>query len=143
MSSSVHIDNKKKILILGEGPTLGLDDTTLTVKAKYSINFTRSMRNLCLSYIIMGATVFHLSMLQKYTNSKILKKKKNPLCLGNISIDFSADNTIKTGLNGSAYDFFVQYIIDTSNIINICKYLMKKNGIAYIKCLDLLKKCLL
>ena len=31
MSSSGHVDNKKKdILILGEGPTQGLDDTTLT-----------------------------------------------------------------------------------------------------------------
>ena len=31
MSSSVHIDNKKKdILILGEGSTQGLDDTILT-----------------------------------------------------------------------------------------------------------------
>ena len=29
MRSSVHIDNKNKnILILGEGPTQGLDDTT-------------------------------------------------------------------------------------------------------------------
>ena len=34
MSSSVHIDNKgKDILILGEGPTQGLDDNTLTVEA--------------------------------------------------------------------------------------------------------------
>ena len=40
MSSSVHIDNKNKdILILGEGPTQILDDTTLTAEAKYSINF--------------------------------------------------------------------------------------------------------
>ena len=31
MCSSVHVDNKKKVfLILGEGPTQGLDDTTLT-----------------------------------------------------------------------------------------------------------------
>ena len=29
MSSSVHIDNKKGILILGEGPTQGLNGTTL------------------------------------------------------------------------------------------------------------------
>ena len=36
MSSSVNIDNKNKdILILGEGPTKGLDDTTLTTEAKY------------------------------------------------------------------------------------------------------------
>ena len=33
MSSSVHIDNKgKDILILGKGPTQGLHDTTLTVE---------------------------------------------------------------------------------------------------------------
>ena len=39
MSSSVHIDNKNKdILILGEGSTLGLDDTTLIAETKYSIN---------------------------------------------------------------------------------------------------------
>ena len=31
MSSSLHIDNKK-ILILGEGPTQGLDGTTLTAE---------------------------------------------------------------------------------------------------------------
>ena len=42
MSSSVHIGNKNKdILILGEGPTQGLDDTTLTAEANYSINFTK------------------------------------------------------------------------------------------------------
>ena len=40
MSSSVHIDNRNKdILILGEGPTQGLDDTILAAEAEYSINF--------------------------------------------------------------------------------------------------------
>ena len=35
MSSSVHVDNKKKdILIFGEGPTQELDDTTLTAEKK-------------------------------------------------------------------------------------------------------------
>ena len=35
MSSSVHVDNKKKyILILGEGPTQRLDGTTLTAEKK-------------------------------------------------------------------------------------------------------------
>ena len=35
MSSSVHVDNKKKdILILGEGSTQVLDDTTLTADKK-------------------------------------------------------------------------------------------------------------
>ena len=41
MSSSVHIDDKVKvILILGKVPTQGLDDTTLTVEAIYPINLT-------------------------------------------------------------------------------------------------------
>ena len=41
MSSPVHVDNKRKdILILGEGPAQGLDDTTLTAEAKYPINCT-------------------------------------------------------------------------------------------------------
>ena len=45
MSSFVHIDNKgKDILILGKGPTRGLDDTTLTAEARYLINFSRSNR---------------------------------------------------------------------------------------------------
>ena len=39
MSSPVHIDNKNKYtLILGEGPTQGLDDITLTSEAKYPID---------------------------------------------------------------------------------------------------------
>ena len=38
-SSSRHTDNRKKdILILGEEKTDGLDDTTITIEAKYSIN---------------------------------------------------------------------------------------------------------
>ena len=38
MSSSMHIDNKNKdILILAEGPTQGLDDTALTAEANISL----------------------------------------------------------------------------------------------------------
>ena len=49
MSSSVHIDNKKKdILILGFGQTHRLDDTPLTAEAQYSTNCSRSNRKLCL-----------------------------------------------------------------------------------------------
>ena len=43
MSSSVHVDNKKKdILILGKGPTQGLNRTTLTAEKLHSINFTEN-----------------------------------------------------------------------------------------------------
>ena len=40
MSSSINVDNKKKdILVLGKGPTQGLE-STLTAEKMYSINFT-------------------------------------------------------------------------------------------------------
>ena len=40
MSSSAHIDNKKKdILVLRKGPTQGLEHT-LTAQKMYSINFS-------------------------------------------------------------------------------------------------------
>ena len=62
--------------------------------------------------------------------AKDSKKKKCPLCLGNISKDFIANNMKKTGLNGYVYEFSVDYnIIDTSNIINTHKYLMEKHDI--------------
>ena len=49
MSSSVHVDNnKKKVLILGKGQTQWLDDTTLTAEKEYSINFTEQHK-FCLS----------------------------------------------------------------------------------------------
>ena len=35
-SSYMHADNREKyILVLGEGPTDGLDDTTITAEAEY------------------------------------------------------------------------------------------------------------
>ena len=49
MSSSSHIHNKKKdILILGRGPTQGLEHT-LTAGKLYSINFTKENIKFCLS----------------------------------------------------------------------------------------------
>ena len=49
MSSSIHINNKKKnILLLGRGPTQGLE-STLTAEKIYSINFTVRKKKFCLS----------------------------------------------------------------------------------------------
>ena len=45
MSTSPHIDNKKKnILVLGRGPTQGLE-STLTTEKMYSIKFTVTKRS--------------------------------------------------------------------------------------------------
>ena len=59
VSSTVHVDNKgKDILILGEGPTQGLDDTTLMAEAKYPINFTQSGKRFVLSLHYNGSSIF-------------------------------------------------------------------------------------
>ena len=50
-----------------------------------------------------------------------------PLCVGNISKDWSADKMKKTGFNGYVYDFNVDYdATDVDNILDIHKFLMKK-----------------
>ena len=51
----------------------------------------------------------------------------SPLCLGNISKDWSVDNMKKTGFTGYVYDFSVGYdSVAVNDIKNIHKYLMKK-----------------
>ena len=46
----MHVDNKgKDILILEEGPTQALDDTTLIAEGKCFINFTQSGKRFVLS----------------------------------------------------------------------------------------------
>ena len=54
------------------------------------------------------------------------------MCFGNISKDFSIDNKKKTGFNGYAYDFSVNYnAITVDEILDIHKYLMKKHDIKW------------
>ena len=61
MSSSMHVDNKEKdILILGKGPTQGLDDATLTAEAKCPINFTQSGKRFLLRLHYNGSNSFYL-----------------------------------------------------------------------------------
>ena len=73
----------------------------------------------------MEKTVIYLLMIQEF--SKIIGA---PLYLGSISKDWLVDNMKKTGLNGYAYNFSVdQVAIAVDDILNIQKYLMKKNNI--------------
>ena len=50
-----------------------------------------------------------------------------PLCLGNISKDWTVDNMKKAELNRYVYDFSVDYdAITVDDILDIHNYLMKK-----------------
>ena len=132
MSSSTHIDNKKKdLLVLRKGPTQGLEHT-LTSEKMYSISFTVIKKKFCLS--------LHYNVANSYlfvNGTKIYKLKvkdstivTSTLCLGNISKGWSVDNMKKTGFNGYVYDFSADYDVnDVDNIKDIHKYLMKENNI--------------
>ena len=133
MSSSIKIDNKEKdILILELGPTFGLCENALFTEKMFWINFTKVNTKFCLSlhyneansYLFVNGTEIY-----KFT-AKDSMIVLNNLYFGNISKDFSMSNMKKTGFNGYIYDFSVDYnSIGVSDIQDIHKYLMKKNGI--------------
>ena len=98
MSSSVHVDNKgNDILILGEGPTQWLDDTSLTAEAKYPINFTQSGERFVLSlhhnesnsFLFVNATKIY------QFKAKTSEIKDYAVRLGNISKDFTSNKMKK------------------------------------------------
>ena len=58
MSFSAHINNKEKdILVLGKGPTQGLEHT-LTAEKMHSINFTVTKKKCCLGLHDNGANSY-------------------------------------------------------------------------------------
>ena len=84
MSFSAHIDNKKKyILVLGIGPTQGLEHT-LTAEKMHSISFIEKNKKFCLSlhhnwansYLFVNGTEIYKF---KAKDSEIVA---TPLCLG-------------------------------------------------------------
>ena len=122
----------KKTLILGIGPTQGLENT-LTAEKMYSINYTENNKKFCLSlhhngennYLFVNGTEIYKF---KGKDSKIVAR---PLCLGNISKDWSTDDMKKkkkkTGFKRYIYDFSVDYdATDVDDIKDIHTYLMKK-----------------
>ena len=97
MSSSTKIDNRKKdILTLGKGPTQGLRHT-LSAEKMYTINFTENFKKFSLSLHYNGANSY-LFVNAKETHKFKAKDSEivaTPLCLGNISKDWSVDNMKK------------------------------------------------
>ena len=98
----------------------------------YSINFTVTNKTFCVSlhyneansYLFVNGTEIY-----KF-ETKGSENLVGPICLGNISKDWSVDNMKRTGFTGYVYDFSVDYVvIAVDDIENIHKYLLKKNDI--------------
>ena len=107
MSSSTKIDNRKKdILILGKGPTQKLEHT-LTSEKIYSINFSKWHPKFCLSlhYNVSNSYLFVNGTETITFKAKDPEIVTTPLCLGNISKNWSVDNMKKK------MDFMVMFMI--------------------------------
>ena len=92
----------------------------------YSINFTATKKKFCLSLHYNGAKSYLQIEIYKF-KAKDAEIVATPLCLVNISKDWSVDNMKKAGISGYVYDFSVDYgATDVDDILDINKYLMKK-----------------
>ena len=132
LSSSTHANNRaNNILVLGKDFIQGINDTTIYAEKMHSTNFIVYSKKVCLG--------LHYNSDDRYlfvNGRQIVKFKAKdseivpyPLCLANISKDFSSSNA--TGLYEDVYNFSVDYkAIANDKIQDIHRYFMKKNNIA-------------
>ena len=133
MSSSVHANNKiNNVLVLGKAFVQGINDTAIYAEKMYSLSFTVDNKRFCLSLYYNGDSSY------LFVNGKEIRKFKAkdseivpyPLCLGGFSKDFEVGYMRASGSIGYVYDFSIDYgAIANNKILNIHKYLMKKNDI--------------
>ena len=134
MSFSTHANNKaNNIYVLGKDFVQGINDTTLCAEKIHKTNFTAVEKKFVLSlhynsdnsYLFVNGTQ---ELKFKAKDDQIFKEK---LCVGNISDDWLATNSEKTGLYGKVYDFVVDYeaINRVRQIYDMHRYLMIKHNI--------------
>ena len=98
----------------------------------YSINFTVTKKKFYLSlhYNVVNSYLFVNGIEIYKFKAKDSEVVATPLCLGNISKDWSIDNMKKTRFNGYVNKFSVDYdSADVDDIKDIHNYLMKKHNI--------------
>ena len=111
---------------------INLWNTTQAAEKRYLINFTVTKKKFCLSLHCNGANSY---LLVNGTEIYIFKAKDSeivasPLCLGNISKDWSIYNMNKTRFTSYVYDFSADYnSTDVDVVKDIHKYLMQTNDI--------------
>ena len=133
MSFSKHLNNKaNNIYLMGKDYIQKINDTIYAEKMFYR-NFTDPGHKFILSLHYNGDSGY------LFVNGREeLKFKTNTnqiintnLCLGNLSNDWTRNESAKTSLYGNIYDFVVDYkpIVGVDSIYNMHKYLMTKHNI--------------
>ena len=134
MSFSVHATNRANhIYFMGDGLTQGINDTTMYVEKKYFRNFTEPNVKFVLSLRYNGndSYLFVNSRQELKFKAKTDQLVKEKLYIGNLSDQWTASESGKTGLYGSIYDFVVDYeqIVGVKTIYDMHRYLMTKHNI--------------
>ena len=100
---------------------------------KFSINFSKEKTKFCLSCYYNNDNSYLLLNGKEIYKFKASDKKydfPNQFCLESISNKFSLFESKEVCLKGIVYDFSVNYsVIAVDDILDIHKYLIKKNGI--------------
>ena len=135
MSFSVHATNRaNNIYVMGEALIQGINDTTIYAEKKFHKNFTDPSKKFVLSLYYNGDNSYLFvndrQELKFKSKTDLLVKEK--LCIGNLSDQWTASESEKTGLYGNIYDFVVDYksINGVKPIYDMHRYLMTKHNIS-------------
>ena len=112
MSFSIHATNRANhIYCFGEGLTQGINDTTIYAEKNYWRNFTEHGEKFVLSlhYNDDDSYLFVNGRQELKFKAKSDQLVKEKLCIGNLSDQWTASESEKTGLYGNIYDFAVDY----------------------------------
>ena len=133
MSFSKHANNKaNNIYVMGKDDIQKINDTTIYAEKMFYRNFTDPDHKFVFSLHYNGENSYLFvsekeELKFKAKTNQIIKEN---LCLGNLSNDWTKDESTKTSLYGNIYDLVVDYkaIVETTTIYDMHRYLMIKHN---------------
>ena len=133
MSFSKHVNNKaNNIYVMGKDYIQKINDTTIYAEKMFYRNFTDPGHKFILSLHYNGddGYLFVNGREELKFKTKTDQIINNQLCLGNLSFDWTKDESKKT-LYGNIYDFVVdcKVIVGATTIYDMHRYLMTKHNL--------------
>ena len=134
MSFGKHGNNKaNNIYVMGKDCIQKINDTTIYAEKMFYRNFTDPGHKFILRLHYNGDSsyVFVNGREELKFKTKTDQIINNQLCLGNLSFDWTKDESKKTSLYGNIYDFVVddKAIVGATTIYDMHRYLMTKHNI--------------
>ena len=134
MSFSKHANNKRNnIYVMGKDYVQRINDTTIYAEKMYYRNFTDPGKKFVLSlhYSDNNSYLYVNGNQELKFKAKTDQLVKEKICLGNLSDQWTTNESEKTGFCGKFYDFVVGYehVAETTKILDMHRYLIIKHSI--------------